>query len=170
MLGEQGYAVARRYLLRQKFTESGFNIPTYWDIETSRYLSRILVNLVLTFFHPRPQFSRFKARTRLHSFELKRLEKKINTLNNQTNSFEDQKKFANAFTIPRSMSVVVPPNCSKQMPQRRKGVGLLYLWQRFWSHLQFIGRSSSVGQLKERHSEEVLKFSWGDIRGGPIKV
>ena len=50
MLGEQGYAVARRYLLRQKLTESGSNIPTYWDMETSRDLSSIQVNLVLTFF------------------------------------------------------------------------------------------------------------------------
>ena len=49
------------------------HIGTWKQAETCQ---GFLINLVLTFFRPRPQFSRFKARTWLHSFELKRLEKK----------------------------------------------------------------------------------------------
>ena len=144
MLGEQGYAVARRYLLRQKFTESGSNIPTYWDLETSKDLSRIFSQSRPHLLPSSASILTFQGKNLASQLWVEEIGERINTLNNQTNSFEDQKKCANAFpsrlvTIPRSMSVVVPPNCSKQMPQRREGVGLLYLWQRFSSHCSLLG-------------------------------
>ena len=117
--------------------------PIYQHIGTWKQAGTCQVSKSISsspFFHPRPQFSRFKARTWLHSFELKRVEKESTLwiIKWIPLTRKHPKKVANAFpgrlvTMSRSMSVVVSPYCYKQMYQRREGVGVLYLW--FSSHL-----------------------------------
>ena len=85
--------------------------PIYQHIGTWKQAGTCQVSKSISsspFFHPRPQFSRFKARTWLHNL----IGERINNSNNQMNSFDQEASKKGCECFPRSTGHNVKVNVS----------------------------------------------------------